>query len=89
MDLNIMIALPGLLTGLILGSAFSLSRVFRVLTVTCIALLLIWLFYESGESGIIEFFGSLYQKFYTEIMFYLPSLAGLILGLTITKTIKR
>lgn len=89
MDLNLAITLPGFLTGLVIGAAFSISRAFRVLTVTCIALLLIWIFYENGEAGIIDFFGSLHLKIITHMMFYLPSIVGIILGLILTKKLNK
>lgn len=86
-DLNIMT--PAFISGAILGAALSISRFFRVLAISILALLLIWIFYEAGEGGIIEVFGRIFDYITNNQMFSIPLILGLLLALILLKEVKK
>lgn len=90
MNIEFAIAIPGFITGMIIGAAFVVSRITRSVLLTGLAALLIWIFVESGDHGIVSFFESIYHdRILENQMFFIPLIIGLVAAVIFTNEARK
>lgn len=81
MEIEPSIVLSGLISGIILGTALSISRLLRGTVIVCIATFLVWVFIESDENGIVLLFESILNHALLNTQFFLSVAIGAILSI--------